>query len=69
MGPDISAEKKVEIKQKVERSGFMNIRKNNITPVMMQEIFESINIRDYKIMGDGPGDSGCKCGMWIEIRK
>jgi len=26
-------------------------------------------IVDYKITGDGPGDSGCKCGMWIEIRK
>jgi ubiquinone/menaquinone biosynthesis C-methylase UbiE len=69
MGRAITPEKKAAIKQKVEKAGFMNRCKNIITPVMMQETLESIDIRDYKIFGDGPGDSGCRCGMWIEIRK
>lgn len=69
MGRAITPEKKAAIKKKVEQAGFMNRCKNTITPVMMQEVLESINIQDYKILGDGPGDSGCKCGMWIEIRK
>jgi len=47
----------------------MNRCKNTITPVMMHEILESIDIQNFRIMGDGPGDSGCRCGMWIEIRK
>jgi ubiquinone/menaquinone biosynthesis C-methylase UbiE len=69
MGRSISPEKKEAIKRKIERAGFMNRCRNKITPVMMQEILESINIQTFRIMGDGPGDSGCRCGMWIEIRK
>jgi ubiquinone/menaquinone biosynthesis C-methylase UbiE len=69
MGRAITPEQKEAIKLKVEQAGFMNRCKRIITPVMMQETLESINIQDYKILGDGPGDSGCKCGMWVEIRK
>jgi ubiquinone/menaquinone biosynthesis C-methylase UbiE len=68
MGRAITPEQKEAIKQKVDRSGFKDGCKI-ITPVMMQETMESINIQNFRIMGDGPGDSGCKCGMWIEIRK
>ena len=69
MGRAITPEKKEAIKLQVEQAGFLDRCNNMITPVMMQEMLESINIRDYKIMGDGPGDSGCKCGMWVELRK
>jgi SAM-dependent methyltransferase len=69
MGRSITPGKKAEIKMKVEQAGFMNKCRNIITPVMMQETLESLNIQNYKISGDGPGDSGCKCGMWVEIRK
>ena len=69
MGRAIAPEKKEAIKLKVERAGFMDRCKKIITPVMMQEMLESINIQNYKILGDGPGGSGCRCGMWIEIRK
>jgi len=69
MGRAITPEEKAIIKEKVEKAGFMNRSKNMITPVMMQETLESMDIQDYKIFGDGPGDSGCRCGMWIEIRK
>jgi len=68
MGRAITPERKEAIKLKVDQSGFRDGCKI-ITPVMMQETLESINIQDYKILGDGPGDSGCKCGMWVEIRK
>jgi SAM-dependent methyltransferase len=69
MGRSISPEEKEAIKRKVEQAGLMHRCKNKITPVMMQEILESVNIQKFRIMGDGPGDSGCRCGMWIEIRK
>jgi len=68
MGRAIAPEQKEVIKLKVDQSGFRDGCKI-ITPVMMQETLESINIQHYKILGDGPGDSGCGCGMWIEIRK
>jgi ubiquinone/menaquinone biosynthesis C-methylase UbiE len=69
MGRAITPEKKEAIKLKVQQAGFMNLCKKTITPVMMQEMLESVNIQNYKIIGDGPGDSGCRCGMWVEIRK
>ena len=69
MGRAITPEEKAAVKQKLEAAGFLNRCKKTITPVMMQETLESAGIRHYKIMSDGPGDSGCKCGMWIEIRK
>jgi ubiquinone/menaquinone biosynthesis C-methylase UbiE len=68
MGRAITPERKEAIKLKVEQAGFRDGCKI-ITPVMMQETLESINIQNYKILGDGPGDSGCRCGMWVEIRK
>jgi SAM-dependent methyltransferase len=68
MGRAITPEQKEAIKLKVDQSGFRDGCKI-ITPVMMQETLESVNIQHYKILGDGPGDSGCKCGMWVEIRK
>lgn len=69
MGRAITPEQKEAIKLKVEQAGLMDRCKRMITPIMMQETLESLSIQNYKIMGDGPGDSGCKCGMWIEIRK
>jgi ubiquinone/menaquinone biosynthesis C-methylase UbiE len=68
MGRAITPEQKEVIKKKVVKSGFRD-RCKIITPVMMQETLESLNIKNYRILGDGPGDSGCKCGMWVEIRK
>jgi ubiquinone/menaquinone biosynthesis C-methylase UbiE len=69
MGRAISPEQKEAIKRKIERAGLMERCRNTITPVMMQELLESLDIRNFKIMEDGQGDSGCRCGMWIEIRK
>ncbi len=69
MGRAITPEKKSAIKKKMEQAGFLKSCQRMITPVMMQEILESINILEYKILADGPGDSGCKCGMWVEVRK
>ena len=69
MGRAITPEQKEAIKLKLEQAGFMNRCKKIITPVMMQETLESLNIQKFKIFGDGPDDSGCRCGMWIEIRK
>jgi ubiquinone/menaquinone biosynthesis C-methylase UbiE len=69
MGRAITPEKKEAIKSLVEQAGLMDRCQKIITPVMIQEMLESINIRDYRIFGDGPGDSGCRCGMWVEIRK
>ena len=69
MGRAFTPEQKAAIKLKVEHAGFLDRCKRIITPVMMQETLESLSIQDFKIMGDGPGDSGCQCGMWVEIRK
>jgi ubiquinone/menaquinone biosynthesis C-methylase UbiE len=68
MGRYITPEQKAAIELKVVQSGFRDGCRI-ITPVMMQETLESINIQHYKILDDGPGNSGCKCGMWVEIRK
>ncbi len=69
MGRAITPEEKSAIKVKVEKAGFLKSCKRTFTPVMMQETLEAANIQHYKIIPDGPGDSGCKCGMWVEIRK
>jgi hypothetical protein len=69
MGRAITVEEKSVIKAKVEKAGFLECCKRTFTPVMMQETLEAANIQHYRITPDGPGDSGCKCGMWVEIRK
>ncbi len=68
MGRAITPEQKEVIEQKVVQSGFRD-RCKLITPVMIHEMLESLQIQNYRILGDGPGVSGCRCGMWIEIRK
>jgi SAM-dependent methyltransferase len=68
MGRSISPQERASIKKRLEEVKFQNGIKRVITPVMMQEILESAGITHYRIMGDGPRDSGCKCAMWIEIR-
>ena len=69
MGRAMTPGKKAAIKLKVEQAGFLNQCSRLITPVMMQEILESLNIQDFKIMGDRTGDSGRRCGLWVEIQK
>jgi ubiquinone/menaquinone biosynthesis C-methylase UbiE len=69
MGRAITPEEKAAIKVRIEEAGFLSGCKKMMTPVMMQEILEAAGILDYTIMGDGRGDSGCRCGMWVEIRK
>jgi ubiquinone/menaquinone biosynthesis C-methylase UbiE len=69
MSRAMTGEERATIKQKADEAGFLNGRRHMLTPVMMQEVLEAAAISQYKIMDDGPGDSGCKCGMWIEIRK
>jgi SAM-dependent methyltransferase len=68
MGRSITPEERAAIKKRLEEVKFQNGIKRVITPVMMQEILESASIAHYRIMSDGPGDSGCKCAMWVEIR-
>ncbi|MBN1504388.1 MAG: class I SAM-dependent methyltransferase [Candidatus Eisenbacteria bacterium] len=69
MGRGITPEEKTVLKAKVDAAGFLMSCRGTFTQVMMQETLEAAGIRHYKIMPDGPGDSGCKCGMWVEIRK
>ena len=69
MGRTITPEQKAEIKLQLEKEGWLDRCRMKVTPVMMQETLEHLNIQNYRIMGDGPEDSGCQCGMWVEIRK
>jgi len=69
MGRATTPEKKEAIKKQLSQSGIANQCKNTITKFMMEETLTNAGIDNYQIFGDGPGDSGCKCGMWVEIRK
>jgi ubiquinone/menaquinone biosynthesis C-methylase UbiE len=72
MGRSISKEKKESIRKQLIELGFWKDGKNPVSAVSrfeMEETLELAGITRYRIFGDGPGDSGCKCGMWIEIRK
>ena len=69
MGRAITPEKKEAIKAVLEAEGLLDRCRNMMSPVTMMETLERVDIRTYRIMGDGPGDSGCRCGMWVEIRK
>ncbi|MBN2000100.1 class I SAM-dependent methyltransferase [candidate division KSB1 bacterium] len=67
-GRSISPEKRAFINRKVDQAGFRDCGKI-FTPIIMQEILESINIQEYKIIKDSPQGRGCRCGMWVEMRK
>lgn len=69
MGRFISKEKKAQIKLALSETGFPKQCKQLITPLLMKENLFKAGITHYTILGDGPGDSGCLCGMWVEIRK
>jgi ubiquinone/menaquinone biosynthesis C-methylase UbiE len=69
MGRTITPEEKAVIRQRLAEAGYLKVCKSMMTPVVMQETLEAAGIRNYRIMSDGRGDSGCRCGMWVEIRK
>jgi SAM-dependent methyltransferase len=69
MGRSTTPEQKEAIKKELVRTGIRKDCKTTVTPFEMEETLEMAGITRYRIMGDGPGDSGCKCGMWVEIRK
>jgi len=72
MGRSIGKEKKEAIKKKLTECGFWKDGKSPGSAVSrfeMEETLELAGIVRYRILSDGPGDSGCKCGMWVEIRK
>lgn len=69
MGKAVSPEKKEIIKKQLEKSGCIRSCKSTVTKYEMEEILGMAGVINYRIMGDGPTDSGCKCGMWVEIKK
>jgi len=69
MGRAVSPEKKEAIKKQLSEAGMLPGCKPAVTPYMMEETLGLAGIPFYRIYGDGLGDSGCRCGMWVEIRK
>jgi len=69
MGRSITPEKKAAIKKELVRTGIRKDCQPSVSRFEMEETLELANVTRYRIMGDGAGDSGCRCGMWIEIRK
>jgi ubiquinone/menaquinone biosynthesis C-methylase UbiE len=72
MGRAISKEKKEAIRKKLTECEFWKDGKSPASAVSrfeMEETLELAGITKYRLFGDGPGDSGCKCGMWAEVRK
>ena len=66
MGRSIPIEQKESIKKELDRQ---KINRPSITRFEVEEALELAGITSYRILGDGPGDSGCKCGMWVEMKK
>jgi len=69
MGRSIPPEKKEGIKKKLEAAGIVRSNRPTVTRYEMEETLDLAGIPSYRIVGDGPTDAGCKCGMWVEIRK
>ena len=65
----ITKEKKAEIKTKLAATGFQKKCSLLITPQVMSENLLKAGVEKYALFGDGPGESGFQCGMWVEIRK
>ncbi|HEX9933552.1 MAG TPA: class I SAM-dependent methyltransferase [bacterium] len=66
MGRFLTTEKKQEIRKELDR---MNVKRPAVTRFEVEEALALAGVTQYRIFGDGSEDTGCKCGMWVEMRK
>ncbi len=66
MGRSITSEQRESIKKQLDEQ---KINRPSVTRFEVEEALDLAGIPSYRIVGDGPADAGCKCGMWVEIRK
>ncbi|MDP6418997.1 MAG: class I SAM-dependent methyltransferase [Candidatus Krumholzibacteria bacterium] len=67
MGRRMPKEARSSIKEEMKIRGIGPEGVSKLSPEEMESILKEAGIRNFKILGDGPQDFTCKCGMWVQF--